>query len=231
MTGGFNYSPQTFGDSADTVCEIFLKALNQANGDGLTDEIDSFVYAKNFATARVLADLWSDNARLSYQFDPNKMTDFLPRWETILNIIPDPDATDNERRNVVAAKLSNYGKAATQQVVNDLMVAILGDIFVQILNSDYTIASGGIPGGATVPGGAVLLDEDWHSTIAYIAILLQQPANMPDYKFYIKAGNIDAALEDLLPAWTSFAWVRNNSNDTAGFILDDEHNLDNEYFD
>lgn len=237
-TGGFNPSPQFFGDSSNSVIEIFLNSLNQGDGDALTDEVDSFNYAENFASARVLADLWSDNTRLSYQFDPQRMTDFLPRWESILNIIPDPNDTAHARRQVVAMKLSNYGKAPTQQVVTDLLRLILKDVFVSILNNDPDLPIapgdfplGSIPGGAVIPGGATLSDEIWHSAVAYLAILVNQPAGMADADFYDAVGNIDCSLEGLLPAWITFNWVRNNSNDTSGFILDDEHNLDNEYFD
>jgi hypothetical protein len=232
--GGFNYSPQYFGDSSNSVAEIFLNSLNQGDGDALSDEVDSFNYAENFASARVLADLWSDNTRLSYQFDPHRMTDFLSRWESILNIVPNPNDTAHARRQMVAMKLSNYGKTPTQQVISDLLTLILKDVFVSIIHNDPDTAAfplGGIPGGAVIPGGATLDDDVWHSAIAYIAILVNQPNGMSDNNFYKAVGNIDSNLEGLLPVWTTFNWVRNNSFGTAGFILDDEHNLDNEYFD
>lgn len=226
----FNYSPSSFGGSADHVSEIFLKALNQADGDAVSHEVDSFMYAENFAASRVISDLWSTNVRMTYQFDPNKMTDFLSRWENILNIIPDPDATSSQRRSVVKQKFSAVGQNPTQQVINDLLSALLGSVYVSILNNNYTTASGGVPGGESVPGGATLIDNDWYSSIAYIGVLITQPSSISDEKFYQTAGNIDSFLEDILPAWTTFAWIRNNSDDECGFILDDEHNLDNSYF-
>ncbi len=229
-TGGFNPSPQSFGASDGTKYEIYLNALNTADGDALDHEVDSFVYAENFAAARVLADLASDNIRLSYQFDPSKMTDFLPRWEKILNIIPDPSSDGHQRRLVVANKLLNYGNAPTHQVVNDTMESLLGGVFIDILNSNYLTASGSVPGGAVIPGGATLLDGDWRSTIASISILVKPLPAMTEQKFYNIVKNIDGVLEDLLPAWVGFNWVRDNSMDLCGFILDDPHNLDNEYF-
>ena len=231
MTGSFNPSPQVFGDSENTVWEIFLNALNQSDGDALNHEVDSFNYAENLAASRVLVDLWSTNIRLSYQFDPNLMTDFLSRWESILGIIPDINQSDNQRRQVVATKISNYGKAPIQQVVTDLLRAALGEVFVEIINSDYTVANMFIPGGAVIPGGATLMDGDWSSTTAYIAILVEQPIDMEDDDFYRIVGNIDSLLEDVLPAWTNFNWVRMSEDFGAGFYLDTEHNLDNQYFD
>lgn len=231
MTGGFNPSPQVFGDSENTVWEIFLNSLNTADGNALSDDVDSFNYAENLAASRVLVDLFSTNKRLSYQFDPNLMTDFLPRWETILGIFPGVNDTENHRRRVVVNKISNYGKAPTQQVVTDLLSAALGEVFVQIINSDWTIATQYIPGGGVVPGGATLLDGDWSSSTAYILILVQQPDTMTDDEFYKIVGDIDGLLEDILPVWVTFNWGRANSLGEAGFILDDEHNLDNEFFD
>lgn len=231
MTGSFNPSPQRFGDSSGTVYEIFLDAMNAADGDALNHEVDSFVYAENIAISRALVDIWSANTRLSYQFDPNRMTDFLPRWEVILGIIPNPGSTANQRRKVIATKISNYGKAGTEQVISDLMAASLDGMFVSILNNIPSIAVASVPGGAVVPGGVTLPSGDWTSSTASIAIVVQQPATMPDNTFYLMVGEIDSLLENVLPAWVTFNWVRNNSLGVGGFLLDDPHNLDNEYFD
>lgn len=230
MSGKFNPSPVFGGDESNHIIEIFLNALNDADGTALSKEEDSFNYAENFATARALADLWSANKRLSYQFDPNKMTDYLGRWENILNIIPDPDATDNQRRSIIAQRFADYGKNPNQQVITDLLRLLLGDIFAEIINSTYDIASGFVPGGEVIPGGANLADGDWSSSIAHLLIRVTQPANITDEKFYKTVGEIDRALENILPAWVNFEWGRYNSDGYGGFILDDPHNLDNEYF-
>lgn len=75
------------------------------------------------------------------------------------------------------------------------------------------------------------MDGDWSSSTAYILILVQQPDTMTDDEFYKIVGDIDGLLEDILPVWVTFNWGRANSLGEAGFILDDEHNLDNEFFD
>lgn len=261
MSGGFTSFPVSFGASVNTIHETMLDALLQAQGSAIATDIDSAAYVECYAKARLLADMWSTVIRLGNQFDPNKMTDFLPRWEAIYGIVPSPTATLAQRRALIASKIANYGNSPTIQVVTDLLALVLGDVFVTILYGSDTIQDGYyagspgiegfVPGGAnlSVVGGFDFPDESvnnpnipfgftegqgfnqqgWSSTMAYLAILVQQPSWMSDQVFLSLAGQIDPLLEDLLPAWVLFAWVENNSNGTLGFILD-EQNLDKEAF-
>src|SRR5437879_459170 len=98
MSGGFNPAPFRFGASKHSIEDVILKALNDGDGSALTDDQNSFNYAENFAIARGIADVWTANRRLAYQWDPKRMTDFLPRWEKILGLNPDPSDSDTARR-------------------------------------------------------------------------------------------------------------------------------------
>jgi len=229
MTGGFAPSPMKFGSSKNSVNEIFLNALNQADGNALTDDVDSFVYAENFAIARALTDIWSSNARMAYQWDPHRMTDFVPRWEKILGIFPLQSDTMTDRRNRIAGKLATFGKSPNRNNLDGLLTLIFADVYLGIVNTPSTDAIGSVPGGITVPGGVTLPDGDWTSTIAHIAIATQQPTSIKDADYYATKNEMVGFLNDFLPAWTTFAIFKDGPSG-AGFFLDDPKNLDNERF-
>jgi hypothetical protein len=230
MPGGFNPAPFHFGASRHQVEEAILKALNQGDGTGLSTEEDAYNYAENLAVARAIAELWSANRRLANQWDALRMTDFLPRWETIYGLHPLPTDSDTARRAAVGVKMALEGQPATRQVVYDLLVQVLGDVFVEIVNGDSATATGAAPGGLTIPGGVTLPDGPWGSGIAYMAVHVEKSGTMTDSEFYTTAGKIYPYLDGLLPAWVDFGWYRNHSGGDPGFILDDPHNLDNEAF-
>jgi len=230
MTGNFNPSPQKFGASTESAYETILNSLMEQDGTALSKDGESIVWAENNALARALADLWSTNNKLANQWNPEKMTDFIPRWEKILGIVPGRFSTDVDRRDAIGIKLANFGKAGTQQVINDLLESILQDVYVNIVNGDFSTAIGFVPGGATIPGGATLGDGAWYSTLAYVAIKTLQPFNMNNATFYERVGQIYPFLDNFLPAWVDFNWFRNGTHGD-GFFLDDENNLDNEAFD
>lgn len=230
MSGAFNFSPETYGGEANVHdTELLLEALLEADGSALAKGVDSYVWAERFAEARVLHYLWSTARRLRYQSDPERMTDFLGRWERILKITPQPGATDTERRARVAAKLAIFGQSATTDVVVSTLSAVLGSAFVSVVRTNSADATGFVPGGAVIPGGATLGDGGWYSTIAYLAIETAK-GDLSDAEFYARVGLVAEILDDLLPVWVTFDWFLDGPSG-AGFILDEEANLDNQRFD
>ncbi len=230
MPGVFDPSPRRSGGQAGRPTEVILQALLEAGGTGLTDAVPSAQWAEALAEARAINYLWELNRRMANQWDPARMTDFLPRWERILGLVPLPTDTDAARRAKVAAKDAVYGEPPSRQVVSDLMAAVLGPVFVGLVYTPSTIALGHVAGGATVPGGVTLTDGDWYSTIAHLLVLVQQPAGMPDVDFYATVGQVRPFLDDLLPSWVTFDWARDGTGGD-GFFLDDAFNIDNERFD
>src|SRR5690348_510827 len=109
MSGGFNPSPEKFGASKGHIEEALLEALLETDGTALSKEVSSYVYAERFAEARTIAYLWHLNQRMANQWDPRRMTDFLPRWERIYGIRPLSSDTDVDRRAKVKAKMETYG--------------------------------------------------------------------------------------------------------------------------
>lgn len=230
MSGAYNPSPMQFGAEINKIIELIQQGVEQAQGTALATERGTIAWVENHATARVLADLAKAAIRLGNQWDPEKMTDFLPRWEKILGIIPLSSATMNERREEVALKLSLTGEAPTYQVVYDFLSELLGDLFVDLIHTSSTESIGAVPGGITIPGGVTLSNGDWFSSIAYLAIQVQKPANVTDKEFYPQVGKIYRYLNILLPAWCTFDWFLDGIHG-AGFYLDEEYNLDNQRFD
>ena len=237
--GGFNPAPFKFGEAASTDLEAIQNAFADTQGTSLARERGSVAWVENHATARVLYALYGLAYRLANVNDPARMTNTLPRWEKILNIAPLDSDTIVERRNRVTAKLSLLGKGTTLQVVEDYLTLVLGSMFVGLKFSDPTEATTYVPGGGAVPGGGpAFLDGDladprispYASSLGYIAVLLQRPANMTVELFYERAGRIYEDMNNLLGAWMDFDWVNDGPNG-AGFYLDEDRNLDNQRFD
>lgn len=231
MSGGFNPSPRRTGASEGTAYEVLLQSLIEGMGSAFSDDADAFTYAESLAEARVLRDVISATQRLAYQWHPERMTDFLGRWEDILGLVPRNGATQNERRRNVATKLALQGTMPTIAATTDLMLAVIPTIFVRINYSTPQTGRVTLPGGGALPGGVTAADGPWSSSVAYIDVLVAQPVGMTDQEFYGLAGLIHPLLDSFLPAWTDFDWSRELGHTGGGFYLDDPLNLDNEHFD
>lgn len=230
MSGAYNPLPLQPGAEFEKIIELLQQGYESALGTALTTERGTLAWVENHATARVLADLSKAAIRLANQWDPDRMTDFLPRWEKILGIVPMPDATTQERREEIALRLSLTGEPPTYQVVYDFLSDLLGELFITLVQTSSSQASGYVEGGVSIPGGVTLSDGSWCSSIAYLAIEVQKPDEMTDAEFYPLVGKIHKYLHTLLPAWCDFDWFRDGVNG-AGFYLDEELNLDNQRFD
>lgn len=164
LHGGLAYGRERYGGAVPRV-QVILDALNEQLGSAYDVSKDSPVYIRNLAIARMLASVWDSNERLGNQFDPLRMTDFLPRWERIFGIVPSPTATEPERRRVIAARFARIGVAPTHQAIVDALAAALGDIAFTVERTDPdvatmkwpvemgpTVASGTAPPTVTITG-------------------------------------------------------------------------------
>ncbi len=221
---GLNPFPEQQGGKKEHTIEVILDSLMTQDGTGLSKDEDSFVYAENLAIARMLADLWSSATRLSYQFDPDRMTSFIPRWLKILGLSSYPGESLNSLRTKIKTKMQLDGQVANTTAVYDLCSALLGEVFVGLVhNSARDGYVSYLPGGLTVSGGGqVVLDGDWRSHINYVAVQVYQPLGMTDDDYYSRIGSLGPVLDDFLPAHVKWDWI----NSDQGFELD-EINLDN----
>lgn len=252
FNGGLNPGFERSGGGRPVRGRI-LDSLNQQRGTAYDTSQASPVYAENLAFARAIAEVWANNERLANQWDPLRMTDFLPRWEAIYGLYPSPSDTLVDRRKRVAAAVARVAQFPTYQNVVDTLRAALGNVFVSITHTgtgaaNPTVVAGGAVTSPSGPANVVWVGlgnttstVDWYSNVAHVLVQVQQPAGMLDVDFYSAAGKIFPILDSLLPAWVTFDWYRVcHSNATAtGFYLDGDPvysgsntyvNLDNEAF-
>jgi len=209
-TGRFSPIFRT-GQNSESPFEQILESLNYARGTAYAAYdptiTDTAVYVENYAIAKAINDLWETNQRLANQFDPLRMGAFLERWEAILGISVNPNDTIDQRKAVVGAKMALLANAPIHQAVADLCQAYLGDMFVEVVNTYASENLGGVPGGATVPGGVNLPDDLWFSPISIIAVRTWQVRDkynnyLYDERDYVKKINaLSYVLDGFLPAY------------------------------
>ncbi len=83
--------------------EQVYNVMFQNVGDGIRSTPDSLVEKWRFARARGIAAFSMDD-RAATQAFPDLSTDYLPVWEDILSIIPNPSASEAERQAIVLAE-------------------------------------------------------------------------------------------------------------------------------
>lgn len=240
FNGGLNPSPERSGGGRPTIGRV-LDSLVAQLGSAYDGSSNTTVWAYATAYARAIAELYSTNLRLSHQWDPVRMTDFLPRWETILKIYPPVGSTLVSRRAAVAAAFARIGKPPTYQAVIDQLTTVLSPIPFRIVHGSSATANVWTPVGwpmGTHPTGSTFTPAmapyvqplpDWYSTVAEITIIVSKPAGIGDGDFYTRLGAIHTVLDPLLPAWATWQWIRQDIHPGAGFFLD-EPNVDQEGF-
>ena len=229
-TGGFFPGPWRTGPSKGATLEGLCNSLLAARGTTF-DQVDrnTAVFVEVMAQARVLWDAWETLRRATLQWDPDRMTDFLPRWEAIFRISVPPGASKRARRAMVKRRFQQIGIKANVGGLNAILSQIFPDIFVTIVNDTTATAVSHTYFNVTVPGGVTIVgDGRWNSSIHVISVQVQQPGWMSDAAFYAQAAQLLQWVDPVLPSWCDIHWFRFSSADAIGFLLDDPHNLDNE---
>lgn len=242
--GGYSPYPRRFGGSGNDgnkpLLQIIHESLNAQRGtafDANNDE--TIVWLENMAIARAITfDGWGTNERLANQWDPDRMTDMLRRWEKILKIPVPADATESARRAEVKKRFESIGRLANHARLLDRLTTELGAVFVAVEYISIANAVILVP-DSTYPFGAVG-GVPWYSTVAHILVRLTKPAGYTEGDFYEAAARVSTILDPIVPAWVSFDWYRapeigtpinvTGGPSAAGFYLD-ERNLDNSVFD
>lgn len=217
--GGFSPFPLRFGGGKTRVQAIY-EALNESLGTAYDTSDTSNVTAETMAEARALAAVWSANRRLSLQWDPARMTDFVSRWEKIFDLHPATTDSMNDRRDALRAKFLALAGPST---VSDACAALLGDSFVGIETTPLA--------SALIRWPANGYASEWRSSVAHILVRVQIASNQTLAEFIKLMGKLTLMLDDLLPAATTFDWATFADNGGDGFYLDEDHNLNFESFD
>ncbi len=240
--GGYFPYPRRFGGGKPTL-HVVHESLNAARGSALdASNSSTIVWVENMAYARAITfDGFGINERLANQWDPDRMTAFLGRWEKIFGIVPPPNSTEKERREKVKLRFQRFIDAcAFHSRLRARLVQELGNFFVAIEYIDVNNAIVHVPDD-TYPWGTMVDGYPWYSTVAHILVLLQKPTGANESEFYTAAGKVPMACDGLIPAWCTLDWYRapatsvpitvSGGPSQAGFYLDNEHNLDNSVFD
>lgn len=244
--GGYHCYPRRFGGnrhSGKPLTEVIHESLNAQRGDAYnTDDTTTIVWLENQAYARCIAyDGWETNERLALQWDPNRTTDMLPRWESIFKLAPAPTDSDRARRQALLARWQRFAGPANHARMVTALQSALGDFFVAIEYIALPLAVVHTP-DATYPASwnaTVAAGVPWYSTIAHFLVRLTKPSYASEREFYEAAGKVFETLDPICSAFVTFDWYRGGPTcinvaggpSCAGFFLDDEHNLDNEVFD
>lgn len=240
--GGYHPFPRRFG-GGKPLHEIVHKSLAAGRGNALDATTPgTAVYIETLAHARAITfDGYGINERLGYQFDPERMSDYLHRWEKIFGIVVPVNSTVSERQQIVLLRMKRFTEASAlhSQLISRLTTE-LGSIFVAIEYIDISNAVVHAP-DPSYTWGTVVEGYPWYSTVAHILVLLEKPSGYSEADFYTAAGKVFTALDGLVPADVTFDWYRapnaypaiavSGGPSRAGFYLDDERNLDNNVFD
>jgi hypothetical protein len=217
--GGYTPGFERYGGRAPALKRI-VESLAQQRGTVYDNDQTGNVFIENMAIARAIAEAWSNNQRMSNQWDSARMTEFIPRWETILGIVPKHDDTEQDRRERIARAFEKLTQTNIYQTVYDLLISLIPDIFIRITHTSHADAVNWVDstlpevwnGAAWVarvaePSGLVT----WYSSSAHILIEVSQPSGMLDGEFYETVAQINSVLDSILPGWVTWDWCRDQT--------------------
>lgn len=201
--GGYSPFPRRFGGGKPRVQTIH-NSLNAALGSGYSVERSTKVWAENMAAARCLSVGYGTNQRMAHAWDPDRMPlEVLKRWEKLLAILPDPEASVRVRRAAVKTILERAGRATITTQIADEVKAAMGDLFVALEFIDLSIATVISPDNS-YPFGVQDDSTPWSSTTAKILVLTDKPEAMPITEYLDKVAKAKINLESVLPSWVTY---------------------------
>ncbi len=209
--------------------EEVYDAMFQNVGDGIQGPPDSLVEKWRNAKARGIAAFTQDD-RATAQAFPDISTDYLPVWEDILGITPDPSASEAQRQATVLAAYTRTIDASfpkLQSALTDI------DALMTILLIPHDLVRTTVPGrafqdwdpsspqasgppfnlGPAGTGTDTLLPN--FSDDFIITVLFDVGAGVLSVANQRKFADAEALLNESLPAWVDFRLFT-----TCGFILD-----------
>lgn len=243
LYGRFTPGGERYGGGTPAL-ETILESLNRARGTAYNVDADGIVYAENEAIARMVWCAWEAAQRFANQFVPEKMTDFLPRWERIFSIVSKPTDSDEARRDRIVDRFLRIGAVPTQQWLEDQISELLGSVYAAYETISLANARQWVPNTTPAwPAGpppatrltySAAPDPSWYSSTAFLLIQVTRPYGMSVGDFVDQVAQINPLLGDMLPAWVKWGWYISSgftSPAGVGFYLDDPLNLDFEAFD
>jgi len=226
--GGLAPYPKRFGSAQGGLLEALTQSLIAARGPIFNPEdTTTIAWAESHAIARAIWETYETADRARNQFDPLRMSDFVPRWEAIFGISPLPGANLNERRKAIALRFARLLGGVHLGPLYALLAfyADIGATLKVWRTTDAGVMSH-VYQSVTVPGGVTIAaDGMWGSSIHQLTIICTQPSTMAWAAFVARMGALEADLFDAVPAWCTYYVAIKSSDTTLDFILD-EPNLD-----
>lgn len=237
-TGGYALLVRS-GAASGTNVEAITESLVASKGAAYDGENGSLSWLECHAIARAIAAYFSFLRKVSNQKNPSRCEESLPRWERIFNVLWNRNASKNDRRAELAIRFGMIGKPSCPAEVSSLLASVMPNVFDSLVHTSQSDAEVWTDVAVTVTGGidtaSTGLTGAWSSSASHVAVLVAQPAGMTDQEFYAEAGRVVRYLDDYLPAWCTYDWVR-DATAGAGFYLDEPStsgemsNLDNMRF-
>lgn len=224
--GARNPFPLRLGGGKSTQQSIY-ESLNAGLGTAFDTTDESTVTAETSADARAIAAVWSANRRLANQWDPRRMTDMLARWEDIFSIRPGRNDSANRRREVVTTRFLALG-GDSFGTLDEICELLLGDVFIQLERTSLADAN------TDWPGGTPSQLDMWASSVAHLLIRVVRPQDLDGItktEMFERLRQAMDFLRNYIASWCTIDWGWNADNDTPGFYLDEDGNLDGQTFD
>jgi hypothetical protein len=210
--------PIKAGNSNRQDLQEIANSLLNARGQALSHDVNSIVWIETQIIARAVFHAWAANQKLANQSDPNKMSDYLTRWEKILQLLPLPTDSITTRRSRIAAKFSSLNQAPTTQAITDLLKANLAGVFAALINIADTASASAFPGGSSIINSQASTNAEWFSTISSTFIETIQPTYMTDAVYHNLVNQLYGLLTNYLPASCTFDWFLTSFSDNGAGV-------------
>lgn len=197
MWGSGNPWPRRFG-GGKRARVVERLAFTQAFKDAGLNPEDPSVGARVYAYANAVGVVWAINGRLRGQEIPERMLETLTVYETILRLRPDKDDPDVIRRQAVAGKLRGLA-GNTFSDIESAVRNLLGPQFDGLVTVDPADEITYWPGINPGPPG-----YEWFSNRMVMGVRIKREGIDPA-GFTRLFGQCQLLLQDLLPAWETFA--------------------------
>ena len=204
--GRYCQFPLRFGGGR-SIFELEHAALLDALAIAYDPDESTASWIELYASASILAMIWSINKRIANQAIPATMIDALPGWEEVCRLRPADGDPVHARRARVAAKLRGVADN-TLTGLEDSCRTLAGSAFIEL----RTVAQGAEivywPGVNPGPPG-----YEWSSNRCVIAVVLAQ-GSQDDATFRDLIERTFQTLDAMAPAWMTFQV----GTGTGGFI-------------
>jgi len=191
--GAYNPLPMTLG-GGDSTLEVLHGALLEryAPGWDVTDE--SIKNAEAYAEALCLDLVWACNARLSNQWKPEKLMEWLDDWEAATKTRPTFNENAVERRAAVAAKFRGATGNSITDII-DVCAAIAGDYLDEVVTCPTNAELNYWPGVNPGPPGL-----EWATNRFVLGIKLTVSDSPTGGSAQLRE-KLYRALDNVVPAW------------------------------